>query len=230
MKIGVFGSKKESKSSKRKNLKKISNNMCKNSTLLITFTRNPELGKVKTRLAKGIGEKAALEVYIKLLEHTESVLQKIKTDKCVWYSVSVRQNGIWPDDSYQKKAQFGNDLGERMLHAFQDAFDNNYEKVIIIGSDLYDLQPKHIEEAIKALDTNDVVIGPAQDGGYYLLGMKTLHKKAFAPKNWGTETVLSATLNDLDDQTIQLLETLNDIDHAEDLVPYAVFKKYLYKI
>lgn len=204
--------------------------MRKNSTLLITFTRNPELGKVKSRLAKGIGEKAALEVYIKLLEHTERVLQKINTDKCVWYSVSVRQNDIWHDDSYQKKAQFGNDLGERMLHAFQDAFQNNYQKVIIIGSDLYDLQPKHIEEAIEALDTNDVVIGPAQDGGYYLLGMKTLHKKAFAPKNWGTETVLSDTLNDLDDQKILLLETLNDIDHAEDLVPYEAFKKYLYHL
>ena len=196
-------------------------------TLLMTFTRNPELGKVKTRLAKGIGEKAALEVYIKLLEHTESVLQKINTDKCVWYSVSVRQNDIWPDDSYQKKAQFGKDLGERMLNAFEDAFQQKYEKVIIIGSDLYDLRPKHIEEAIEALNSNDIVLGPAQDGGYYLLGMNTLHKKAFAPKNWGTETVLADTLKDLDKQKIHLLETLNDIDHAEDLEPYEAFKNYL---
>lgn len=201
--------------------------MRKNTTLLMTFTRNPELGKVKTRLAKGIGEKAALEVYIKLLEHTENVLRKINTDKCIWYSVSVRENDLWKDTSYQKKKQIGTDLGARMLHAFQDAFDNNYEKVIIIGSDLYDLQPKHIEEAMQALDTNDVVIGPAQDGGYYLLGMKTLHEKAFAPKNWGTETVLADTLNDLDTQKIHLLETLNDIDHAEDLVPYDTFKHYL---
>ncbi|WP_298517077.1 TIGR04282 family arsenosugar biosynthesis glycosyltransferase [uncultured Kordia sp.] len=197
------------------------------TTLLMTFTRNPELGKVKTRLAKGIGEKAALEVYIKLLEHTKSVLQKINTDKCVWYSVSVRQNDIWPDDSYQKKAQIGNDLGERMLHAFKDAFQQHYEKVIIIGSDLYDLQPKHIEEAIEALNSNDIVLGPAQDGGYYLLGMKTLHEKAFAPKKWGTETVLADTMSDLDNQSIHLLETLNDIDHAEDLEPYEAFKNYL---
>lgn len=201
--------------------------MQQSTTLLMTFTRNPELGKVKTRLAKGIGEKAALEVYIKLLEHTKNVLQKINTDKCVWYSVSVRQNDIWPDDSYQKKAQFGDDLGERMHNAFKDAFQQHYEKVIIIGSDLYDLQSKHIEEAITALDTYDIVIGPAQDGGYYLLGMKTLHEKAFAPKNWGTETVLADTLQDLDTQTIHLLETLNDIDHAEDLEPYEAFKNYL---
>ncbi|WP_046756257.1 TIGR04282 family arsenosugar biosynthesis glycosyltransferase [Kordia jejudonensis] len=196
-------------------------------TLLMTFTRNPELGKVKTRLAKGIGKEAALEVYIKLLEHTEHVLQNIQTDKCVWYSVAVRENDIWRDDSYQKKVQFGNDLGERMQNAFKDAFQHNYEKVIIIGSDLYDLQPKHIEEAIEALDQNDIVIGPAQDGGYYLLGMKTLHEKTFAPKNWGTETVLADTLKDLGNQTIHLLETLNDIDHAEDLVPYQIFKKYI---
>jgi len=204
--------------------------MQKNTTLLMTFTRNPELGKVKTRLAKGIGEKAALEVYIKLLEHTENVLQQINSDKYVWYSEAIQENDLWNHHSYQKKVQVGNDLGARMLHAFQDAFDNNYEKVIIIGSDLYDLQPKHIEEAIEALHTNDIVIGPAQDGGYYLLGMNTLHEKAFLPKNWGTETVLADTLNDLDTKKIKLLETLNDIDHEEDLVPYDLFKKYLHKI
>lgn len=198
------------------------------NTLIMTFTRNPELGKVKSRLAKGIGEKAALEVYIKLLEHTKNVLQKINVDKCVWYSVSIRQNDIWPDEFYQKKAQFGKDLGERMHNAFQDAFINNYEKVIIIGSDLYDLKASHIEEAINALDTKDVVIGPAKDGGYYLLGMKTLHTKAFAPKEWGTETVLATTLNDLQQQSIHLLESLNDIDYAEDLEPYEAFKKYLH--
>jgi len=196
-------------------------------TLLMTFVRNPELGKVKTRLAQGIGEKAALEVYIKLLEHTERVLQNIHTDKCIWYSVAVHQNDLWDDAIYQKKAQVGNDLGERMQHAFEDAFEHNYEKVIIIGSDLYDLQPKHIEEAIAALDTNDIAIGPAKDGGYYLLGMKTLHKEAFLPKEWGKENVLKDTLNDLTTEKIHLLETLNDIDYAEDLLPYKTFKKYI---
>ncbi|MEM6686673.1 MAG: TIGR04282 family arsenosugar biosynthesis glycosyltransferase [Bacteroidota bacterium] len=196
-------------------------------TLLMTFTRNPELGKVKTRLAQGIGEKAALEVYITLLEHTESVLQQVQTDKCVWYSVAVRENDLWNDTIYQKKAQIGNDLGERMQYAFADAFRNQYEKVIIIGSDLYDLQPKHIEEAITALDNNDIVIGPAKDGGYYLLGMKTLHKEAFLPKEWGKENVLKDTLNDLKTEKIHLLETLNDIDYTEDLLPYETFKKYI---
>jgi hypothetical protein len=201
--------------------------MLHNKTLIMTFTRNPELGKVKSRLAKGIGEKAALEVYIALLEHTEKVLHQIEADKCVWYSVAVREQDLWDDAIYQKKAQVGNDLGERMLYAFKDAFQQHYEKVIIIGSDLYDLQPTHIHEAIKALNTHDVVIGPANDGGYYLLGMNTLHKEAFLPKDWGTETVLKDTINDLNTEKIYYLETLNDIDYAEDLLPYETFKKYI---
>ncbi|WP_046742990.1 TIGR04282 family arsenosugar biosynthesis glycosyltransferase [Kordia zhangzhouensis] len=197
------------------------------STLIITFVRNPELGKVKTRLAQGIGEKAALEVYKELLQHTETVLQQLHVDKCVWYSVKIHTNDIWSDNIYQKAVQKGKDLGERMLHAFTEAFANHYKKVIIIGSDLYDLQPKHIEEAMEALNTNDIVLGPAKDGGYYLLGMNRLHKKAFTQKNWGTETVLQDTLNDLNAEKIHLLETLNDIDYAEDLLPYETFKKYI---
>ncbi|PTX59214.1 hypothetical protein C8N46_11050 [Kordia periserrulae] len=196
-------------------------------TLVMTFTRNPELGKVKSRLAQGIGEKAALEVYITLLAHTEKVLRQIEADKCVWYSVEVRKDDLWDDAIYQKKAQVGNDLGERMQNAFTDAFQQQYEKVIIIGSDLYDLKPKHIQEAMEALNHHDVVIGPANDGGYYLLGMNKMHKEAFLPKDWGTATVLKDTINDLNTEKIYRLETLNDIDYAEDLLPYKTFKKYI---
>lgn len=199
----------------------------KNNTLILVFTRNPELGKVKTRLAKGIGKEGALEVYIKLLEHTEKVLNKIDSDKCVSYSIRVRHNDLWDDAIYQKKAQFGANLGERMENAFIDAFKNNYEKVIIIGSDLYDLKPVHVENAIEALNNNDVVIGPAKDGGYYLLGMKMLYQSVFKNKEWGTNTVLQDTLNDLKNVKVNRLETLNDIDYAEDLYPYPEFKTYI---
>ncbi len=197
------------------------------STVILVFTRNPELGKVKTRLAKGIGEAAALKVYIKLIAHTEKVLRKINVDKCVSYSVRVRQNDLWDNAVYQKKVQFGANLGERMENAFKNAFNDNYEKVIIIGSDLYDLKPIHIEKAIEALNNNDVVIGPAKDGGYYLLGMKALHQKIFKNKEWGTHTVLQATLNDLKEAKVELLDPLNDIDFVEDLHPYPEFKSYI---
>ena len=185
--------------------------------LIITFTRNPELGKVKTRLAKTIGEASALAIYIKLLEHTESVLRNINSDKAVYYSVKIRENDLWDSNRYQKHQQFGDDLGIRMQNAFKAGFDAGYNKIVIVGSDLHDLQPKHITQAFDALDTNDVTIGPAEDGGYYLLGMKTLHKDVFENKNWGTETVFDDTIKNLKNESVFLLEQLNDVDTYEDI-------------
>lgn len=185
--------------------------------LLIIFTRNPELGKVKTRLAKTIGDQAALKIYTTLLQHTANVTQQANCDKAVYYSVKIRSNDLWDNTHFQKHQQEGSDLGLRMKKAFQDAFNNGYTKVMIVGSDLYDLKTSHIEEAFVQLNQNDVVIGPAEDGGYYLLALKSLHKNIFENKNWGTETVLNATLNDLSDAKIHFLEKLNDIDLYEDL-------------
>ena len=185
--------------------------------LIITFTRNPELGKVKTRLAKTIGEASALAIYIKLLEHTESVLRNINSDKAVYYSVKIRENDLWDSNIYQKHQQFGDDLGIRMQNAFKAGFDTGYNKIVIVGSDLHDLQPKHITQAFEALDKNDVTIGPAEDGGYYLLGMKTLHKDVFENKNWGTETVFDDTIKNLKNESVFLLEQLNDVDTYEDI-------------
>ena len=185
--------------------------------LIITFTRNPELGKVKTRLAKTIGETSALAIYIKLLEHTESVLRNIDSDKAVYYSVKIRENDLWDSNRYQKHQQFGDDLGIRMQNAFKAGFDAGYNKIVIVGSDLHDLEPKHITQAFEALDTNDVTIGPAEDGGYYLLGMKTLHKDVFENKNWGTETVFDDTIKNLKNESVFLLEQLNDVDTYEDI-------------
>lgn len=187
------------------------------SNLIITFTRNPELGKVKTRLAKTIGNPSALAIYKALLDHTENVLKQINCDKAVYYSIKVRDNDIWDNTIYQKYQQIGQDLGVRMANAFKDGFKKGYTKIVIVGSDLYDLQPKHINQAFEALNTHDVVLGPAEDGGYYLLGMKVFHPKLFIDKHWGTDTVLKQTLKDLDEETVFLLDTLNDIDVYGDL-------------
>ncbi|TYB78128.1 glycosyltransferase [Bizionia gelidisalsuginis] len=190
----------------------------KTKTIIITFTRNPELGKCKTRLAKTIGDAAALRVYRFLIAHTESVLSQIESDKAVYYSEQIRDNDIWEAKHYQKHLQKGADLGVRMLNAFENAFKANYLKVIIVGSDLYNLKPSHINDALLALDTNDAVIGPAEDGGYYLLGLKTLNPIVFKNKEWGTETVFRDTMIDLKNSSVHTLETLNDIDVYEDLV------------
>ncbi|SEC32058.1 hypothetical protein SAMN04489761_2669 [Tenacibaculum sp. MAR_2009_124] len=194
--------------------------------LLLIFTRNPELGKVKTRLAKSIGDYAALDVYKFLLNHTKKVTEKGLFDIAVYYSVKIRENDIWDTPKFKKYAQHGNDLGERMQHAFEEGFENNYDKVVIVGSDLYDLQLEHIDKAFDKLETNDVVIGPAEDGGYYLLGLKKVIPEIFKNKNWGTETVRQDTLNDLQNLSVHLLTTLNDIDIFEDIQNNPIFDQF----
>ena len=195
--------------------------------LLIVFTRNPELGKVKTRLAKTVGNATALKIYIFLLERTRDIAVQVSADKAVYYSVKVRENDIWDANNFQKHQQVGEDLGIRMLHAFKNGFKAGYEKVMIIGSDLYDLTAETIENAFIALEDNEVVIGPAEDGGYYLLGMNSLEEKVFKNKNWGTETVRKNTLEELKDKKVFLLGELNDVDVFEDIEHHPAFQTFL---
>lgn len=195
--------------------------------LLLIFTRNPALGKVKTRLAQDVGEENALTIYKLLLQHTHDVVVKTYCKKRVGYSVKVQENDIWESSLFEKFQQKGEDLGQRMQHAFSEGLSDGYKKVVIIGSDLYDLQPQHLEQAFDALTSNDAVIGPAKDGGYYLLGMRLLIPEVFKDKPWGTDTVLEKTLEDLKPHSLVVLEELNDIDFAEDLEPYPEFTKYL---
>jgi len=195
-------------------------------TALIIFTRNPEVGKCKTRLAKTVGDQAALDIYNYLLQHTATVAKKVDVDRYVFYSENINPNDIWDIAHFSKKLQTGSDLGERMHNAFQELLDSGYQKVIIIGSDLLDLNEGIIDQAIQKLEHHDVVIGPAEDGGYYLLGMKTLHPEIFKNKAWGTKTVRQDTLEDLQNSNVYLLATLNDIDTFEDMKHYEELKKY----
>ncbi|MGB1308557.1 MAG: TIGR04282 family arsenosugar biosynthesis glycosyltransferase [Oceanihabitans sp.] len=199
----------------------------KNKNLIIIFTRNPELGKVKTRLAKTIGNIAALNIYNLLLEHTEKTIRNINSDKAVYYSESINNSDIWKNEIYQKHQQIGADLGERMLHAFQEAFQNKYKKIVIVGSDLIDLKEKHLLQAFQELEQNDIVIGPAKDGGYYLLGMKTLQPQVFKNKQWGTDAVFKDTMKDLKFLKTHLLEPLNDIDTFKDLQASSILNKII---
>lgn len=198
-----------------------------NDTLIIIFTRNPELGKVKTRLATTVGDEAALNIYKFLLAHTEKTIREINCDKAVYYSEMVRYEDIWDNANYQKFVQQGNDLGIRMQNAFQSAFNNNYKKVLIIGSDLPDLSAELITNAINKLDDYDVVIGPANDGGYYLLGLKSLPFNIFENKIWGSSSVLNKTLDNLENESVFLLEELNDIDTFEDMEGHDLLKQFI---
>jgi len=194
---------------------------------LIIFTRKPEKGKVKTRLAKDVGDDKALKIYTFLLEHTAKVTAKVNAQKRVYYTEAIVKNDVWDDEAFDKKIQIEGDLGQKMQQAFEQAFQDGFENVVIIGSDLYDIDHKLIDEAFDKLNHNEVVIGPATDGGYYLLGLKAIYPDIFKNKPWGTDTVLKLTLNDLKLKQVVLLEAKNDIDYAEDLKDFPELKTLL---
>ncbi len=185
--------------------------------LLITFVRNPELGMVKTRLAQKIGNANALKVYIDLLEHTHGTMLSTDFQNAVFYSEQIPDRDMWSKDDFLRFAQQGKHLGERMKNAFQTGFGLGFSKIVLIGSDLPSLKTSHLNEAFYRLKSCDAVIGPAQDGGYYLIGMNQLHQEFFNDKSWGTSTVLEQTLNEVSHLKIDFMETLNDIDNFEDL-------------
>lgn len=188
-------------------------------SLLIIFVKNPELGKVKTRLAASVGNEAALTIYRQLLRKTREVTRPVPVDKVVYYSVSIDHNDLWENEHYHKACQQGPDLGERMKNAFQKSFAEGYERVCIIGSDCMEISSSLIEEAFEKLQSSDAVIGPSQDGGYYLLGMNRFMLQLFENKAWSTDTVFASTLDDLNAPGMSYCElpVLNDVDTVEDL-------------
>lgn len=193
-----------------------------NNKHLIIFVKNKIAGKVKTRLAAGIGPEKAMEVYDQLLDHTHKTTRCLACDKIVYFSEKIENDSIWGDGNYQLSQQSGPELGQRMLNAFNARFAQGAEKVIIIGSDTFEISEDILKEAFRALDRKDVVIGPAKDGGYYLLGMKELQPELFHNKAWSTESVCSQTIEDLKrlNLSYSLLPILNDIDHKEDWLAY----------
>jgi len=194
---------------------------------LIIFTRNPELGKCKTRLAVSVGDESALNIYKFLLQHTVAITKNVKADKFVYYSEKVRTGDIWDSETYNKKKQDGEDLGIRMQNAFTEVFELGYERAIIIGSDMYDMNTADLDEAFAKLGDHDYVIGPAEDGGYYLLGMKTILPSIFKDKEWGKHTVLDSTLENLKGEKLATLQEKNDVDYYADIKHIEAFQHLL---
>ncbi len=187
---------------------------------LLIFVKNIAEGKVKTRLAATIGYAAALSVYRQLLVHTEKCTYNLLANKIVFYSDHPEIGDTWSDTVYQKQIQTGKDLGERMRNAFEYAFNQENERVAIIGSDCLEISSEIMGTAFKQLEHCDVVLGPALDGGYYLLALKSLHDELFVNIDWSTDRVLSQTLQvcaDLGLKVIQL-QQLSDIDNEADLI------------
>ncbi|WZL87822.1 TIGR04282 family arsenosugar biosynthesis glycosyltransferase [Salinimicrobium sp. 3283s] len=189
----------------------------KTDELLLIFTRNPEKGKVKKRLAQSIGDDAALKVYNYLLQHTVTITQPLPVEKWVYYSEALPENDIWNKEFFRKKLQQGQDLGQRMEQAFSEAFKAGFKKVVIIGSDLFDIEKEDLKMAFLTLKDHEYVVGPAQDGGYFLLGMKKPTPQLFRNKDWSTSRVLDQTFSDLEQEKLKLLPVRNDIDTFEDM-------------
>ncbi len=184
--------------------------------------KNPRLGHVKTRLAKDVGDQKALEIYLKLTDHTRAVLESVSyINRNVYYSEFVDDTDAWSSDLFIKGLQPNGNLGDRIKHAFAEVFEKN-EKVIIIGSDCAQLSADHIQQAIDALDNHNVVIGPSLDGGYYLIGMDANYDFLFEDIKWSTDSVFEETKSKALDQklTVTEIEKLSDIDYIVDWEKY----------
>lgn len=196
----------------------------------------PEPGKVKTRLAESLGDDTALEIYKDLLQNIYS--QCIHKNRYKFGVIVSPENKL---NDFQKFfsgfdfyfSQTEGDLGKRMKNAFYSLFEKKKaDKVILIGSDIPNLNNNIISKAFKELDENDIVYGPTEDGGYYLIGMKKVYQQLFEHIKWGVSDVLSTSLDIADKNNISyyLLEILSDLDTFEDMFNFPeLYEKYINK-
>ncbi len=196
----------------------------KSKKTLIIFTRYPEAGKTKTRLIPVLGGKKAAELQQKMTEKTVEIAYKLSQEislKILIYftggNKKLMENWLGKNLIYHE--QVNGDLGTKMLSAFEENLIEQKDSTIIIGVDCPALNEKILQEAFTALETKDLVIGKAEDGGYYLIGLKKAESLLFLNINWGTcqvfqETIEKAKILDL---SIYNLPILRDIDRPEDL-------------
>lgn len=192
---------------------------------IIIFLRFPKIGEVKTRLAKTTSSEFALTFYKSCAENLiKNVKQIPRVKRFAFYSNKNEKGEInkWLGNKLFFAPQEGDDLGSRMINAFEKVFSTGAQKVIIVGTDIPDLSKDIILDAFNSLNSNDVVIGPSKDGGYYLLGMTKMCPELFDEIEYSTSTVLSQTLARVNKLNLsyQLLPKLVDIDTKEDLVEW----------
>lgn len=184
--------------------------------LLLVFQRNAVLGKVKTRLALGVGQSRALEIYRYLVAHTHRVLSSVLVPIALFVDEELTDQTL-PSVQWMC-LQEGSDLGKKMANAFQKSAALGAERMVLIGTDCPSLRLDLLTEAFNKLNQVDLVLGPASDGGYYLVGMKQLHPRLFEGITWSTSTVLKETLKlaEREGLSVHLLPVLGDIDTAAD--------------
>ncbi|MES9860697.1 MAG: TIGR04282 family arsenosugar biosynthesis glycosyltransferase [Candidatus Thiodiazotropha sp. LLP2] len=198
-------------------------NTAPSSSAVLIFSKVPEVGKVKTRLIPALGAEGATELYSRLLQRQLHWLAKEKEyDIQLWLSSNKAHpliQALAENYDFNIHYQQGIDLGERMFHAANTAL-RYYKKVVLIGVDCPAMTVEHIKQTIAWLDTVDAVLGPAQDGGYVLLGVKAAAPQLFRGHNWGAEDVAETTrtaLRGLEWRWCEL-PLLWDLDRPEDLI------------
>jgi len=187
---------------------------------LIIFTRYPQAGKTKTRLIPALGEEGAAQLQKKLTEYTLKKADQLTVNIRVYFS-DGNENLManWLGNSYQYYRQSNGNLGDRLIAALEESFTEEIEKIVIIGIDCPDLNADLIQQAFQALSTQDLVLGKAEDGGYYLIGLRGFYPELFQGIDWGTHLVLEQTVASAEviGLTMSYLPMLNDIDTPEDL-------------
>ena len=185
--------------------------------LVIIFIKEPKLGFVKTRIANSTSEKFALDLYIKMAKEIIMKLENNNFDLklCIHGDIEYSTK-IFGD--YDNFSQTNDNLGIKMKNAFIEQFKNNYKKIVLIGSDIPDITVNIINESFNALNTHNMTIGPALDGGYYLIAFNKndFNENVFENISWSTNKVLEQTLS-LSSKNIFLHKYLNDIDTIDDL-------------
>ena len=193
------------------------------ATVLLLFIRFPEPGRVKTRLAARIGTNEAAEVYRNFILDILATLTKCGPPIRICFSPPEREAALldWLGTGYAFRTQRGKYVGRRMRIAFEEAFDDGFSSCILVGSDVPDLPLSVLNEAVEALRGSDAVIGPAQDGGYYLIGFRrgVFPTDVFDGIPWGTSVVLRETKARLEahGSRIQFVREWRDVDTVEDL-------------
>ncbi|WP_296699238.1 TIGR04282 family arsenosugar biosynthesis glycosyltransferase [Algoriphagus sp.] len=185
---------------------------------IIIFQKNAELGKVKTRLAASVGDHQALEIYKTLIYHTYLQIQSIDAEKLVYFSEYVEPDFKKNENLIHFFIQSKGDLGEKMSNAFRNQFEKGFDKLLIIGTDCPEITSEIVDKAFLHLENSEVVIGPAKDGGYYLLGMNRFIPGIFKNIKWSSDQVLKSTKLFLESNKINhsFLPILSDVDHLED--------------
>jgi uncharacterized protein len=187
---------------------------------LIIFVKNPILGKVKTRLATTEGDENALEMYLQLLQHTATIAHDLKisakVEKHIYYSTFIELDYFVNAD--QHFIQVDGDLGAKMHAAFEEGFSLGYEQQLIIGSDCAEIDAADLEKAFTALNFADIVLGPANDGGYYTLGLSKMVDSIFIDKPWSEPNLFTITQEEILKQGhgLFLLPTKSDVDTIAD--------------